>query len=112
MNRFGLIVIFTGLVGWSVLAAERLRVIIETDAGGDPDDEQSLVRFLLYANEWDIEGIVANRPRARDGENRNLERTGVGITRRLLDAYGECYSNLVKHDLRYPKPERLRQQLV
>ena len=40
-------------------ANERLRVIIETDAGGDPDDEQSLVRFLLYANEWDVEGIIA-----------------------------------------------------
>jgi hypothetical protein len=23
-------------------------VIIETDAGGDPDDEQTLVRFLVY----------------------------------------------------------------
>ena len=44
---------------------ERLRLIVETDAGGDPDDEQSLVRFLLYVNEWDVEGIIANRPRAR-----------------------------------------------
>jgi len=41
---------------------QKLRVIIETDAGGDPDDEQSLVRFLLYANEWDVEGIIANAP--------------------------------------------------
>ena len=39
-------------------APQRLRLIIETDAGGDSDDEQSLVRFLLYANEWDIEGII------------------------------------------------------
>jgi hypothetical protein len=23
------------------------------------DDEQSLVRFLLYANEWDVEGIIS-----------------------------------------------------
>ena len=46
--------------------AERLRIIIETDAGGDPDDEQSLVRFLLYSNEWDVEGIVANRATVRD----------------------------------------------
>src|SRR5262245_24069841 len=43
-------------------APERLRLIVETDAGGDPDDEQSLVRFLLYAAEWDVEGIIANRP--------------------------------------------------
>ena len=55
----------------TLLAAEQLRVIVETDAGGDPDDEQSLVRFLLYANEWDVEGIIANRAVARDGENRN-----------------------------------------
>src|SRR3954453_10080612 len=88
----------------STIAADlpRLRLIIETDAGGDPDDEQSLVRFLLYANEWDVEGIIANRPEARLGENRNPERTGLGIVRRLLNAYGECYPRLVEHDPNYP----------
>jgi hypothetical protein len=93
-------------------AAGRLRVIIETDAGGDPDDEQSLVRFLLYANEWDVEGVIATRPLARDGENRNAERTGLGIVQRMLNAYGECYPNLVRHDARYPKPDELRQRAV
>ena len=57
------------------------------DAGGDPDDEQSLVRFLLYANEWDIEGIIANRPVARAGENRNTERTGLAIVRRVVETH-------------------------
>lgn len=90
----------------------RLRLVIETDAGGDPDDEQSLVRFLLYANEWDVEGIIANRPRAREGENRNLERTGLGIVRRLVQAYGQCYSKLVQHDSRYPGPEQLLARTV
>ena len=38
-------------------AADKLRLVIETDApGGDPDDEGSLVRFFLYLNEWDVEG--------------------------------------------------------
>lgn len=90
----------------------RLRVIVETDAGGDPDDEQSLVRFLLYTNEWDVEGIIANRPKAIEGENRNPERTGLGIVRRQLRAYAECYPNLVQHDARYPKPEVLFQRAV
>jgi len=90
----------------------RLRLIIETDAGGDPDDEQSLVRFLLYANEWDVEGIIANRAEARRGENRNIERTGLGIVRRLIDAYGQCFTNLVQHDPRYPVPEDLRRRTV
>src|SRR5688572_21766260 len=97
---------------WKAIAGERIRVIIETDAGGDPDDEQSLVRFLLYANEWDVEGIICNRPIARDRENLNPERTGLGIVQRLVKAYGECYPHLVKHDPRYPQPELLLKRTV
>jgi hypothetical protein len=83
----------------------KLRVIIETDAGGDPDDEQSLVRFLLYTNEWDVEGIIANRPHTNRPENKNPEHSGLGIVRRLVRAYGECHPHLVLHDARYPKPD-------
>jgi CubicO group peptidase (beta-lactamase class C family) len=90
----------------------RWRLLIETDAGGDPDDEQSLVRFLLYANEWDIEGIIANRPVTRRPENKNPEDSGLAIVRRLLDAYGQCRPNLVQHDPRYPTKEFLWQRTV
>jgi hypothetical protein len=90
----------------------RLRLIVETDAGGDPDDEQSLVRFLLYANEWDVEGIIANRPTARDGENLNPVRDGLGIVRRQLKAYGEVRPKLALHDARYPTQEALEQVTV
>lgn len=93
-------------------ADERLRVLIETDAGGDPDDEQSLVRFLLYTNEWDVEGIIANRPVARDGENLNPERTGHGVVTRLVKAYGECFPKLKQHDPRYPEPDELLKRTV
>jgi hypothetical protein len=93
-------------------AEPRLRLIVETDAGGDPDDEQSLVRFLLYANEWDVLGIIANRPQARDGENRNTERTGVDIVRRLVRAYGEVWPSLHAHDPRYPSPEEMLRRVV
>jgi len=87
-------------------------MIIETDAGGDPDDEQSLVRFLLYTNEWDVEGIIANRPHTSKPENKNPEATGLGVVRRLVKAYGECYPNLVQHDARYPKPGVLLARMV
>jgi outer membrane protein assembly factor BamB len=90
----------------------RPRVIIETDAGGDPDDEQSLVRFLLYANDLDVEGIIANRPVARERENKNVERTGLGIVRRMLKAYEACYPKLVQHDRRYPPPGTLWERTV
>lgn len=91
---------------------ERPRLIVETDAGGDPDDEQSLVRFLLYTNEWDVEGIIANRARAREGENLNKERTGLGILRRFLDAYDACQPRLAEHDPRFPAADQLRARTV
>jgi hypothetical protein len=93
-------------------ADARLRLIVETDAGGDPDDEQSLVRFLLYANESDVEGIIANRPAARKGENLNRKRTGLAIVRQLLTAYGQCWTKLVQHDSRYPTKDYLWQRTV
>jgi hypothetical protein len=91
----------------SLAQEQRLRLIVETDAGGDPDDEQSLVRFLVYANEWDVEGIIANRPAARDRENLNPVRDGLGIVRRQLEAYGQVHEKLVLHDRRFPTKEAL-----
>ncbi len=35
------------------------RVFVLTDITNEPDDQQSLVRFLVYSNEYDVEGIVA-----------------------------------------------------
>jgi hypothetical protein len=87
-------------------------VIVETDAGGDPDDEQSMVRFLLYTNEWDVEGIICNRQAARDGENLNRQRTGLEIVRAMVDAYGACRENLVHHDDRYPTRQHLFDRTV
>ncbi len=93
-------------------ATDRLRVMVETDAGGDPDDEQSLVRFLLYADVWDVEGIIANRPVARRGENLNPVRDGLGIVRRLVDAYGQVVDNLRRHDPNYPSRRTLWDRTV
>src|SRR5215468_5793657 len=96
-----IVILFASVFPNPVRATERLRVMIETDAGGDPDDEQSLVRFLLYTNEWDVEGIICTLAKARDKENLNPQRTGLGIVRRQLKAYGACYPKLVKHDRRF-----------
>ena len=42
-----------------VAAAEKPRVIVLTDITNEPDDEESLVRYLVYANEFDTEGLIA-----------------------------------------------------
>jgi hypothetical protein len=109
--RLGLII---WLLSVSLGAAQepRVRLVIETDAGGDPDDEQSLVRFLVYSNEFDIEGIIANRPVARDRENKNPVRDGLGIVRALINAYGQCHANLVVHDQRFPDAQQLLARTV
>jgi len=36
------------------------RVFVFTDVNNEPDDEESLVRFFVYSNEYDVEGLLAN----------------------------------------------------
>lgn len=97
---------------------EKRRVLIETDIGGDRDDQASLVRFLLYSNEWDVEGIVADRDAKAYGKDGQADalgipaRDGLELTRAYLKAYAEVYPNLVKHDRNYPAPETLFQRTV
>ena len=39
----------------------RPRVIVSTDIGGtDPDDFQSMVHFLAYADMFEIEGLISS----------------------------------------------------
>lgn len=90
---------------------DRLRLFIETDAGGDPDDEQSLVRFLLYTNEWDVEGIACTRPETRRGENLNPAPTGLAIVHRIVDAYAESFPRLREHAV-FPDPGSLHRLTV
>ena len=39
--------------------AEKQRVVVMTDIANEPDDQMSLVRFLVYSNHFDVEGLVA-----------------------------------------------------
>lgn len=91
-------------VGSSPLrASDRPRVIVTSD--GEIDDECSMVRFLLYANEWDIEGIVTS---SSQYHWQGHKWAGDDWVQRYLRAYAEVHPNLVKHDPRYPTPEYLQ----
>jgi hypothetical protein len=81
---------------------ERSRLVVLTDIGNEPDDSESMVRLLLYANEIDIEGLVATTSRHHPRDPR-LEL----ITRRL-DAYAQVLPNLRRHDPGYPDVAQLR----
>jgi hypothetical protein len=67
----------------------------------DPDDVQSMVRFLLYADEFDVEGLIASAATFANVANR----TNI---LNILDLYAQVYPNLIKHDPRYPTAEKLR----
>ncbi|MFO1001293.1 MAG: DUF1593 domain-containing protein [Planctomycetaceae bacterium] len=95
---------------------DRLRVVVSTDfppigvvkAGdvpndqkSDPDDMQSMVRFLLYTNEFDVEALIAT----------SATFAGKARKKNILDVIGryeQVYENLRKHDEQYPKPDDLR----
>jgi hypothetical protein len=80
-------------------AADKPRVIATSD--GEIDDECSLVRFLLYANEWDVEGIITSSSQYHWQGHRWA---GDDWAVPYLNAYAKVYPNLVKHDPRYPTP--------
>ena len=54
-----LILIFAGNTANSNSSEEKPRLIVLTDIENEPDDAESLVRFLTYANNFEIEGIIA-----------------------------------------------------
>lgn len=87
----------------SLPASEKPRVIVTSD--GEIDDECSIVRFMLYANQWDIEAIVTS---SSQYHWQGHSWAGDDWIDPYLDAYEQIYPNLVKHDPAYPKPDYLR----
>ena len=93
----------------------RIRVVVLTDfppldvtmnsgpahKRSDPDDLQSMVRFLLYANEFEVEGLVASSATfANIANKQNLLD--------ILDRYDAIDEKLRQHDKRFPAAAQLR----
>lgn len=72
------------------------RVIITTDLGADPDDEQSMVRQLVSSNEFDLEGLIVSTGCWKKTQQ-NTE-----MLDKLVNAYGAVYDNLKIHAIGYP----------
>jgi hypothetical protein len=79
------------------------RVIAMTDA--EIDDQCSMVRFLLYADDYDIEGIITTSSQYHaHGHNW----AGDDWMDSYLDAYAKVYPNLKQNDPAYPTPDYLK----
>jgi hypothetical protein len=79
--------------------AQKPRVIVSTDIGGsDPDDYQSMVHLLVYADRFEIEGLISSPP--HQGRKKHIEE--------VLQAYAKDYPQLSQHG-DFPTAELLLQ---
>ncbi|MBC8767718.1 DUF1593 domain-containing protein [Arenibacter sp. BSSL-BM3] len=76
------------------------RILISTDIGGtDPDDNQSMIHFLMYSDLFETEGLVSSPS------------YGFGTKQNILDMialYEKDLPKLIKHSAEFPLPDSLR----
>lgn len=103
--RSGLTPLALGLVaayGTATAAApSKPRVVVLSDIGNEPDDSESFVRFLLYTNQFDVEGLVATT------STWQRDRVQPQLLRQRIDAYGKVLPNLRRHAAGYPEAAEL-----
>jgi hypothetical protein len=77
------------------------RVIVLSDIGNEPDDQMSLVRLLVYSNEFEIEGLVATTS--------TWQKTAIHpeTMRKLIEAYGQVRPNLLLNAKGWPETQEL-----
>jgi hypothetical protein len=81
------------------LEGVRHRVLVSTDIGGtDPDDFQSMVHLLLYADVLELEGLISS-PHGPGRRKHILE---------VVDQYERDFPNLKTHAKGYPTADYVR----
>ena len=91
---------FPNLCQSQVPIPQRPRILISTDIGGtDPDDNQSMMHYLLFSNLFDCEGLISS-PSYGDGNKEEILR--------MISLYEQDLPKLKKHARNWPKPDYLR----
>src|SRR3982751_764470 len=90
-----LLILFCMPVITNAQADKKLRVLVLSDIEADPDDTQSLIRFLTYCNQWDVEGLIATT------SIHQQTRVAPESMIKVLDAYKKIQPNLLKHEKGY-----------
>ncbi len=89
--------------------SSRPRLLVLTDIGGDPDDTQSLIRLLVYANEFELEGFIASASGTRGELKESVTRTD--LIREVIRAYGQVRPHLQRHAERWPEAATLLERV-
>jgi hypothetical protein len=79
------------------------RTIVTTD--GESDDKCSFVRFLLYTNDFDVEGLIYTNSMW------HLKGNGTQWMHDFIDEYAKVRDNLLVHQKDYPTAEFLKSRL-
>jgi hypothetical protein len=96
-----MLILLAALAAAALPAMAKPRVLVLTDIENEPDDAESMVRFLVYANQFDVEGLVATTSthmRAKVSPER---------IREIVRAYGRVRGNLLLHEPGYPEAGKL-----
>jgi hypothetical protein len=93
----------------SALAADKPRLLVLTDIGEDPDDQQSLIRLMVHANEFQIEGLIATASGTPGKKSKEVVRPQ--LIREIVEAYGQVRPNLVKHRPDFPEAKELLERI-
>ena len=109
-SRLRLFSLLAVLVATPLLLAARPRLAVLTDIGGDPDDQQSMIRLLVYANELDLELLMATA--VRTNHTPEGPSTRPQLIHQLIDAYHEVLPNLRRHADGWPAADALRGVVV
>lgn len=95
----GLFCLFILTLSTNAFAWEKPRVFVLTDIENEPDDAMSMVRFLVYANQYDIEGLAATTSVHQKHE------IATWRIKEIVEAYGKVRDNLEKHEKGFPTAE-------
>ncbi len=91
--------------------AVKSRVILLTDILNEADDSQTLVRFLMYANKMDIEGIIAvsscHQYKGKNDPNPARNTVHPNEIKKFIEAYGQVRNNLMLHEDGWPLAKSL-----
>jgi hypothetical protein len=82
------------------------RIFVLTDIENEPDDAMSLVRFLVYANNYDREGLAATT------SIHQQKRVAPARIKQIVDAYGKVRDNLEKHESGFPTYAYLQSKIT
>jgi hypothetical protein len=127
LNRVALALVVASTVALGVArtadaAPVKPRAIVTTDI--ETDDYDSMIRYLLFASDYDTVGIVYGSSQyhwAGDGKGTlffnpgreyttpqtSWRWTGTQLIQELIESYRTAYPNLRTHDAGYPTPDSL-----